>query len=116
MYNEWLNADERLTRLGKARDKIVGRVKGLESPSVQVSQSSEKYLVVRERFPSRTKRPSVRESDTDGTVRPLVKHRTTVLVIIAKKSRSRWKMCVQRGLKTNMFHLKMEKLWGGMYM
>ena len=45
-------------------------------------------------------------------MRPLVKNRTTVLVIV-KKYRSQWKMCVKRVLKTNTFHLQMEKLWGG---
>ena len=57
---EWLADDEHLIRFSKARDKIVGRVKGSESPSVQGPQSSEEDVVVRERVPSRTERPSVR--------------------------------------------------------
>ena len=40
-----------------------------------------------------------------GTMHPLVKRRTAVLVIIAEKSRSQWTMCVQTGMKTNMLHL-----------
>ena len=43
-----------------------------------------------------------------GTMRPLVKHRTTVLVLIAKKSRYQWTMNVQRVLNTNLLHLQME--------
>ena len=39
--DEWLTTDEQLTRFSKAREKIVGRVKGSESPYVQGSQSSE---------------------------------------------------------------------------
>ena len=64
--NEWLTADEQLTCFSKAREKIVGRVKGTESPSVQVSQSSEEDRFVRERVPSSTEIPSVREPVTNG--------------------------------------------------
>ena len=38
---EWLTANEQLTRFNKAREKIVGRVKVSESPSVQGPQYSE---------------------------------------------------------------------------
>ena len=38
--DEWLTAYEQLTRFSKAREQIVGGVKGTESPSVQVPQSS----------------------------------------------------------------------------
>ena len=38
--DEWLTSDEQLTHFRKAREKIEGRVKGSESPSVQSSQSS----------------------------------------------------------------------------
>ena len=38
---EWLTANEQLTRFSKAREQIVGRVKGTESKSVQGPQSSE---------------------------------------------------------------------------
>ena len=48
LYDEWLTADEQLTRFRKAREQIVGRVKGKESPSIQGPQYSEEDLVVRE--------------------------------------------------------------------
>ena len=38
--DEWLNANEKLTRFSKAREKSLGRVKGLESPYVKGPQSS----------------------------------------------------------------------------
>ena len=44
--NRLLTANERLTCFSKAIERIVGRVKGLESPYVQGTQSSEEYLVV----------------------------------------------------------------------
>ena len=69
--DEWLTADEQLTRFSKAREKIVGRVKRTESPSVQGPQSPEEDLVVRERLPSRTERPSVREPGTNGNHAPI---------------------------------------------
>ena len=50
---EWLTADEQLTRFIKAREKILGRVKGSESPSLQRHQSSEEDIVVREMVPIR---------------------------------------------------------------
>ena len=49
-----------------------------------------------------------------GNMRPLVNQRTTVLVLIAKNSRYQCTMYVQRVLKTNLLHLHMEKIWGGM--
>ena len=45
--DEWLNVDEQLTRFSRAREQILGRVKGTESPSVQGPQYSEEDLVVR---------------------------------------------------------------------
>ena len=66
MDDEWLNADEQLTRFKKAREKIVGRVKGTESPYVQGTQSFEEDLVVRERVPRRNEIPSVIEPGTNG--------------------------------------------------
>ena len=69
--DEWLTSDGQLTRFSKAREKIVGRVKGTESPSVQGPQSSEEDLVVRERVPSRTDIPSVREPGTNGNHAPI---------------------------------------------
>ena len=71
LVNEWLTANEQLTRFRKAREKIVGRFKGTESPSVQVPQSYKGYLVLRERVPSRTERPSVRDHGTNGTHVPI---------------------------------------------
>ena len=67
-----MTADEQLTRFSKAREKIVGRVKGRESPYVQGPQSSEEDLVVRGRFPSRTEIPSVREPGINGDHEPIV--------------------------------------------
>ena len=69
--DEWLTADGQLTRFSKAREKIVGRVKGTELPSVQGPQSSEEDLFVRERVPIRTERPSVREHGTNGNHAPI---------------------------------------------
>ena len=99
--DEWLTADEHLTCFSKAREKIVGRVKGSYSSSVQGPQSSEEDLVVRERVTSSTERPSVILLSLMGTMRPLVNHIMTFLVI-AKKYRSRWTMCVLGVLKTNI--------------
>ena len=48
-----------------------------------------------------------------GTKRPLVKPITTALVI-ANKSRSRWKMFVLSGMKTNLLHIQVENFWEGM--
>ena len=58
--DEWLTADEQLTRFSKAREKIEGRVEGTESPYVQGPQSSDEDLFVRERVPIRTEIQSVR--------------------------------------------------------
>ena len=38
---EWLTVDDKLTRFSKAREQIIGRAKGTESPSVKGPQSSE---------------------------------------------------------------------------
>ena len=83
----WLTADECLTRFSKAREQIVGRIKGAESPSVQGPQSSEEDLVLREMYTSSNDSPIVREP---GTMRPLVKHITAVPVPTEKKSQSQW--------------------------
>ena len=58
--DEWLTTDERLTCFSKDREKIVGRVKGSDSPSVQGHKYFEEDLFVSDRVPSRTERPSVR--------------------------------------------------------
>ena len=71
--NEWLTADEQLTRFSKAREKIIGRFKGSESPSVQGPQYSKECLVVRERVPSRTGIPSVIEPGINGNHEPIGK-------------------------------------------
>ena len=71
MDDEWLTSDEQLTHFIKARDKIVGRFKGTELPSIQGSQSYEEDLVVRERVPRRTERPSSREPVTNGKHAPI---------------------------------------------
>ena len=45
--DEWLTDDEQFTIFSKAREKIVGRVKGSESPYVQGPQYSEEDLFLR---------------------------------------------------------------------
>ena len=69
--DELLTDDERLSRFRKAREHIVGRVKVIESPSAQGTQSSEEDLVVRERVSRRNERPSVREPGTNGNHAPI---------------------------------------------
>ena len=69
--DEWLTIDDQLTRFSKAREQIVGRVKGKESISVQVPKYYEEDLVVRERVPIRTEIPSARESGTNGNHAPI---------------------------------------------
>ena len=56
---EWLTGNERLISFIKPREKIVGRVKGEELPSVQGPQYYEEDLFVRERVTKRTMRTSV---------------------------------------------------------
>ena len=69
--DEWLTTDDQLTHFSKDREQIVGRVKVLESPSFQVPQSSKEDLVLRERVPIRTERPSFRETGTNGNHAPI---------------------------------------------
>ena len=52
--DEWLTSNEQLAGFRKTREKILGRVKVSESPSIQGPQSYEEELVLRERVPSRT--------------------------------------------------------------
>ena len=66
-----MTANEQLTRFGKARETIVGRVKGSESPSFQGPQSHEEDLVVRNRVPNRTERISFIEPFTNGNHEPI---------------------------------------------
>ena len=61
----WLTTDERLTHFIKAIYQILGRLKRSEYPSIKGPQSSEEGLVVREKVPSRTERPQVREPGTN---------------------------------------------------
>ena len=70
---EWLTDNERLSRFSKYREKIVGRFKGAELQYVEGTQASEEDLVVRERFPSRTEIPSVREPGINGNHEPIYK-------------------------------------------
>ena len=72
MDDDWLTANEKLTSFSKAREKIVGRSKGIESPYVQGPQSSEDDLFLRERVPISTDRPSVIEPGTDGNYAPVI--------------------------------------------
>ena len=51
MYDRWLIAEEQSTRFSKAKKRVVGRVKILESPSVQGPQSSEEDQDVWKRIP-----------------------------------------------------------------
>ena len=69
--SEWLTAYRRLTCFSKSRKKIMGRVKGAESPSVKVPQYYEESLVLRERVLRRTERPSVRQPGTYGNHAPI---------------------------------------------
>ena len=108
--DEWLTADEQSTHFRKAREKIVGRVKGAESPSVQGPQSSEEDLVVRERVPSRTERPSVREPGINGNHAPIGQSQNNGSSANSQEVRYQWTMNVHRVLKTNLLHLQMEKI------
>ena len=47
LYDECFPANERLTHISKAREQILGRLKGEESPSVQGPKYSEEDLVVK---------------------------------------------------------------------
>ena len=64
--DEWFTDDEHLTSFCKAREKIVERFKGSESPFGQRTKSSEEDLGVREKVPIKNKGPSVRETGTNG--------------------------------------------------
>ena len=69
--DELLTANERLTCFSKAIERILGKVKEVYSSYVQGHQYFDKYLVVSERVPIRTDRPSVREPRTDGNHAPI---------------------------------------------
>ena len=69
--DKWLTANKQLTRFSKVREQIVGRVKRTESPYVQGPQSYDEDLVVRDRVPSRTDMPSVKEPVTNGNHAPI---------------------------------------------
>ena len=57
----------------KSRERIVGGVKGAESPYVQGTKYYKEDLVVREIFPVSTGRPLVIETGTDRNHGPVVK-------------------------------------------
>ena len=69
--DDWLNSNEQLTCFSNAREKIIGRVKGVESPPVQVPPFYEEGLVVRDRVPSRTDGLPVREPGTNRNHAPV---------------------------------------------
>ena len=71
LYDEWLNDDEQLTRFIKAREHILGKVKGEELPTIQGPQYFEEDLAIRYRVPSRNGRLSVRETGTDRNHAPI---------------------------------------------
>ena len=84
-------------------------------PSVQGPQSSDEELVVRERVPSRTEIPSVREPGTNGNHAPIGQAQNDGSSD-SQEIQVSMEMCAQRGLKSNLLHLQMKKLWEGMSM
>ena len=60
-----------VSTFSKDIEQILGRFKEEYSTYVQLPQSSEEDLVVRERVPSRTEIPSVREPGTNGNHAPI---------------------------------------------
>ena len=79
-------------------------------PCEAFQRETDEDLIVRERFLIRTEIPSVREPGTNGNHALIGQAQNDILVLIAKKYRSQWTMYVQRGLKTNILHLQMEKI------
>ena len=65
LYDRLLTTDGRLTRFRKVRDRIVGRVKGSDSPCVKGTQYYEKDLVVWEMGTIRNESSSVSKSSTN---------------------------------------------------
>ena len=92
--DEWLTADEQLTRFSKSREQTVGRVKVTESPSVQGPQSSEEDLFVRERVTSSNERPSVIEPGTNGNHSPIGQAQNDGSSANSQNIMVQWTMCV----------------------
>ena len=116
LNDEWLNADEQLTRFSKAIEKIVGRVKGTESQSVQGPQPYEEDLVVRERVPSRTEIPSVREPGTNGNHAPIDQAQNSGSSANIQEIPVSMDNVCPDGNEDQYVHLQLEKLWEGMPM
>ena len=70
--DEWLTYNDKLTCFNKAIYRIVGRVKGSESPYFQGTQSYEKDLVIMERVTHSTERSPYSELITNGNHVPVV--------------------------------------------
>ena len=109
-----MTADEQLTRFRKARKKIVGRVKGTESPSVQGPQSSEEDIVLRERVPSRTEIPSVREPGTNGNHAPIGQSQNGGSSSNSREIPVSMENVCPDGNKNKYVTSTVEKLWEGM--
>ena len=62
LYQQWFNYENRFK---KNINQIVGRVKVVETPYIKGNQYSEEYLVVWDRVPSITQRPSVIDPGTN---------------------------------------------------
>ena len=73
MDDEWLTDDDQLTHFSKAREKIVGRVKGSELQFVQGPQSSEEDIVAWKSNTSSTGMTSIREPGTNWNHVPIGK-------------------------------------------
>ena len=84
----FLISDERLTRFSETRFRILGRVKGLETPSVQGPQYYEEYLVVCDRDPRGLKSHQSVILLPTGTMCMVFKYVTMVPVLISNKSQS----------------------------
>ena len=83
--DECMTDGERLTKFIKSREKIVVRIKGAESSSVQGPQYYEECLFVRERVSRRTERISVREPGKDGNHAPIGQAQNDSFIDISKE-------------------------------
>ena len=92
--------------MSKYIDCIVKRVRKSETSSVLVPPYTEEDLDVRDRVPISNERPSGSDLGTNDIHGPFGKLKTIILILIASKYWSQWKMAVQRGLNTNMSHLQ----------
>ena len=68
---KWLTANDFLACYIKSRARILGRFKGAGSTSIQGPHYYEGEIVVLEKVPSSTERPSVRELRTNGNREPI---------------------------------------------